>query len=73
MPSHKFEVQTHMFGGWENCWAVDGEPEYFDTEQEALDEIDEFFADLQRAGMSHHYDPDDYRVVLSLTAGLENR
>ena len=59
-----FEVQTYFgYSGWENCWQEDDEPQYFVTEQEALDAISEFFADLHRAGMAYQYDKDEYRVV----------
>ena len=58
-----YEVQTDCWAdGWVNCWSSDGEPEYFDTEQEAEDAICEFFADLSRSGMAQGYDKEDYRV-----------
>jgi len=60
----RFEVQTRTIcDGWTNCWTEDELSLTFDTEQEALDAISEFFADLSRAGMSQSYDLEDYRVA----------
>ena len=57
-----WEVQTKFLWGWENCWSIDEESDYYDTEEEAEDAIKEFFADLTRAGMAQLYSLDDYRV-----------
>ena len=60
----RFEVQTRYHGGtWENCWQEDDEPQYYDTHDDAMAGIYEFFADLHRAQMAHHYEWEDYRVV----------
>lgn len=60
----RFEVQTYTIcGEWVNCWHDDDESQYFDTADEAQAAIYEFFANLSRAGMSQHYDLEDYRVV----------
>jgi hypothetical protein len=58
----KYEVQTCIGDGWENCWHVDDEPAYYDTHDEAMAAIYEFFADLSRAGMAQGYLLEDYRV-----------
>lgn len=66
-----FEVQTRFFNDtWENCWTEgdadinnpDGTPLVFLTHDLAMAAIYEFFADLHRSQMAHHYDFDDYRV-----------
>jgi len=63
-----FEVQTRLSYGWENCWTesdpeLNAEyPQTFDTHDEAMTAIYEFFADLSRAGMAQEYDLSDYRV-----------
>jgi len=59
----RFEVQTYFHGYWENCWTVDDEPQYYDTHDEAMADIYEFFADLSRAGIAQSYQLEDYRVV----------
>jgi len=64
----KFEVQTNFCGRWENCWQEDDEDQYFDTHDEAMAAIYEFFADLSRAGMAQAYDLSDYRVRPFTTA-----
>ena len=71
-----WEVQTwSVCGGWENNWTVterDGTsgPQYFDTYQEALHELAEFFDDvremIEREGYTweeYGYDPEDFRIV----------
>jgi hypothetical protein len=63
-----FEVQTRFIGHWENCWTEEGNdgterPQVFETRDEAEDAINEFFADLGRAGMANSYCRNDYRVV----------
>ena len=68
----RFEVQTRFIYGWENCWSIDDEPDYYDTEQEAEDAINEFFADLGRSGMAQLYDREDYRVRKVFEKGAEN-
>lgn len=56
----KYEVQTYTaFDGWVNCWKVDGETEFFDSEEAAQDALDEFFDTVPLRG----YIRDDYRIV----------
>lgn len=72
MKHSKFEVlEWTVCDGWVNNWSVDaggpasedtGMAESFDTHDEALAAIYEFFADLSRAHMVHSYSLDDYRV-----------
>lgn len=62
-----FEVQTRIGNGWENCWHEDDEPQYFNTHDDAMAAIYEFFADLSRAGMAQSYQLEDYRVVRRTT------
>lgn len=67
LKSPVYEVQTHFTYGWENVWrdtsaAGVESPTRFPDEQEALDAIHEFFADLGVAGMAQLYDLEDYRV-----------
>jgi len=59
----RYEVQTRFTYGWDNCWSVDDEPDYYETRQEAEDAILEFFADLSRSGIRQLYSLDDYRVA----------
>ena len=51
----------------ENVWTVDGKPQTFETEQEAWDEIDDYFRDCEEAvadGYMTDVDYDiDFRVV----------
>lgn len=71
-----WEVQTwSLCGGWENVWTVtesDGTSglQYFNTYQEALYELAEFFADAREmieiegyTWEEYGYDPEDYRIV----------
>ena len=62
-----FEVQTAIGNDWENVWSEgldDGseQTQYYDTHDDAMAAIHEFFADLYRVGMAHGYQLEDYRV-----------
>jgi hypothetical protein len=60
----KFEVQTStIVDGWINTWHEDDHPQTFASEKEAQEAIDEFFDDLEHAGMADDYDREDYRIV----------
>lgn len=65
----KFEVQEYtVIDGWTNTWSDgEGNPSYFDNELDALEELDRFFKDMQRAfecgDMADVPSPDDYRIV----------
>lgn len=52
--------------GNENVWSVDGEPETFDTMQDAVDALNAFFEDEEEAVRDGYLesacDPDDYRI-----------
>lgn len=58
----KFEVQTN-FGNdnWENVWHDGEELAYFDTVEEALQEIDDMIEEMELQGMT--YDIEDYRIM----------
>jgi hypothetical protein len=56
-----FVVETHTLAdGWVNCWHVDGLQQTFDSFEEAQEDLDEFFEDVEAAGMD--YSRDDYRI-----------
>ena len=44
----------------ENVWTVDGEPQTFKTEQDAWDEIDDFFRDCEEAVRDGYMTDVDY-------------
>jgi hypothetical protein len=58
----KYEVQTN-FGNdnWENVWHDGEELTYFDTVEEAQEEIDDMIEEMEEQGMD--YDRDDYRIM----------
>lgn len=46
----KFEIlQNTICDGWTNTWTSDGEPEYFDSYEDAKHELDTFLADTDEA------------------------
>ena len=54
----KYAVETLFTYGWENCWQEEsGGPTFFDTRQEAQDEIN----DVVMSNFSYY--PDDFRIV----------
>ena len=58
----KYEVQTHCGNDWENVWHDDITTlTYFDTVEEALQEIDDMIEEMELQGMD--YDRDDYRIM----------
>lgn len=63
----KYEIQTQFIYGWENVWACEGEPEYFDSLEDAQNALDEFFSDVDEDYLNGHlqdpYDRSDYRIV----------
>jgi hypothetical protein len=44
----------------ENVWKLDGEPHTFDTEQQAWDEIEEYYHDCEEAVSNGYMDDVDY-------------
>jgi len=63
----KYEVQTLTWAdGWVNTWSINGDPEYFDTYEDAEFALHELLADINEAYeegfMSDNYDPSDYRI-----------
>ena len=67
MSRKRYEVQTRMWGGWENCWTCeDGSPLRFYTRETAQDYLDEHLQDLAEAvacGDMEPHSPDEFRVV----------
>jgi hypothetical protein len=66
----KYEVQTLTWAdGWVNTWSIDGDPEYFDTYEDAEFALHEMLADIKEAvalgDMEELYDPSDYRIAIA--------
>jgi len=64
----RYEVQTLTFAdGWTNTWSCDGDPQYFDTYEEAECALHEFLADIKEAVadgyMTEEYEGEDYRIA----------
>lgn len=53
-------TKYHVLFDSENVWTIDGEPHTFNSETEAIAELEEHFADMDEAGMD--YEPSDYRI-----------
>jgi hypothetical protein len=65
----KYEVQTLTWlDGWVNTWSINGDPEYFDTYEDAEFALHELLKDIHEAYeegfMSDNYDPSDYRISI---------
>jgi hypothetical protein len=65
----KYEVQTLTWlDGWVNTWSINGDPEYFDTYEDAEFALHELLKDIHEAYeegfMSDDYDPSDYRISI---------
>ena len=63
-----WKVERKDVSGWEDAdWTVDDKPQRFNSEAEAIAEIDEFIADQHEAvnagNMDDKYDRNDYRPV----------
>jgi len=66
----KYEVQTLTWAdGWVNTWSINGDPEYFDTYEDAEFALHELLSDINEAYeegfMSDNYDPSDYRIAVA--------
>jgi hypothetical protein len=66
----KYEVQTLTWAdGWVNTWSLNGDPEYFDTYEDAEFALHEMLADIKEAvalgDMEEPYDPSDYRIAIA--------
>lgn len=64
----RYEVQTlTICDGWINTWTSDGDPEYFDTYEEAECALHEFLADIKEAReegfFADDYEGEDYRIA----------
>ena len=70
----RYEVQTEMLSGWENCWTMDagehnpnGTPVTYATREEAQQAIDEHVAEcieaVETGDMSDCPDATNFRVV----------
>ena len=57
----KYEVQTNFGDDWENVWHDGEELTYFDTVEDAQEEIDDMIEEMELVGMD--YDRNDYRIV----------
>ena len=58
----KYEVQTRFGDNWENVWHDDTTTlTYFDTVEEAQEEINDLIEEMELVGMD--YDRDDYRIM----------
>lgn len=58
----KYVVQTHCGNAWENVWHDDITTlTYFDTVEEAQEEIDDMIEEMELQGMT--YDIEDYRIM----------
>jgi hypothetical protein len=58
----KFEVQTRFgIGNWENVWHDGEELTYFNSPEEAQEELEDMFEEMELQGMD--YDRDDYRIM----------
>jgi hypothetical protein len=53
-------TKYHVLFDGENVWTIDGEPHTFNSETEAIAELEEHFSDMDNAGMD--YEPSDYRI-----------
>jgi hypothetical protein len=65
----KYEVQTLTWvDGWVNTWSINGDPEYFDTYEDAEFALHELLKDIHEAYeegfMSDDYDRSDYRISI---------
>jgi len=57
----KFEVQTRFGDNWENVWHDGEDTSYFESPEEAQEEIDDLIEEMEEQGMD--YDRNDYRIV----------
>jgi hypothetical protein len=58
----KYEVQTSFGrGNWENVWHDGEELTYFNSPEEAQEELEDMFEEMELVGMD--YDRDDYRIM----------
>ena len=57
-----YELQTYtLIDGWVNCCSVDGEPELFDSERDAVEALRDHIECMTDADMD--FDFADYRIV----------
>ena len=60
------EHQT-LCDGWINTWSVDGEPEVFDTYQDAENALDSFLSEekkaFKRGEIDNMYEADEFRIT----------
>lgn len=60
------EHQT-LCDGWINTWSVDGEPEVFDTYQDAENALDSFLSEekkaFKRGEIDNMYEEDEFRIT----------
>ena len=61
MIKFQWEVQQLIGNEWENVWLIDDQPHQFHSKEEAQQELDEHFEDLDDSEIE--YDKSDYRIV----------
>ena len=64
----KFEIlQNTICDGWVNTWTRDGEPEYFDSFADAVEDLDTFLMDTQESFeqgyLSSMYKREEFKIV----------
>ena len=63
----KYAIETRFINDWENVWHSDGELEFFDTYEDALnalnDFLDETAEDHFNGYIEDRYDIEDFRIV----------
>lgn len=64
----KYEIQQYTIcDGWVNTWTSDGEPEYFDSFSDAVEDLDTFLIDAEESFdqgyLDSMYKREDFRIV----------
>ena len=64
----KYKIQELMLSGWQDAeWAIDGEPQLFESIDEAKAEVDEFIKETEEAfksgNMAEAYSAEAFRIV----------
>lgn len=64
----KFEIlQNTICDGWVNTWTSDGETEYFDSFEDAVEELDTFLADTDESYFNGYiedrYQRSEFKIV----------
>jgi hypothetical protein len=69
----RYEIQTYTIcDGWVNTWGIEqdngeSKPEYFDSYEDAIDALDDFFDEVheayQQGWIKTKYRPEEFRIV----------